>query len=295
MFPKAFQADGTTPVTLTLMSERNWLSVSQNLTVGQLIFDNVKLVPAADVMSENLVSGGDFSEGGSTSRDWTSTSWESAASTNGYSANLVLCSSGSIQAYGANWHDGNKTAVIVDNSRIWQNVTFPETGCHRLSLAARQRVSWDSPTAKKPCPVRFWIARDGVTNEIARFAPCVTNFMMYSWSFDVPESGEWMFCVEGLGATEEYPGKDMNTLIDDISLVRTPLRSQTPDIPEDIEINVAEGAKLRLDYQGVCTAGRVRINGFSRSGIISAAEYPQSISGDGALYVQPRGTVLTVR
>jgi TolA-binding protein len=40
---------------------------------------------------------------------------------------------------------------------------------------------------------------------------------MYSWAFDVPHPGDdWMFCVEGLGATEAYPGKDMNTLIDDI-------------------------------------------------------------------------------
>jgi hypothetical protein len=292
-FPNAFTVDGVTPVTLKLRAERNWFSINQGYLAGQLLFDNVKLVSSSDTMSANLIADGSFA----TESKLDGTPWSCAASTNEpYTAKTISCSNPSVQAYGANWHDRNYAAVIVDNSRIWQSVSFPAPGRHRLQVAARKRVSWDSATAKESCPVRFWIARNGVTNEIARFAPAVTNFTMYSWSFDVPEAGDdWLFCMEGLGATEAYPGNDMNTLLDGVSIFYAPLRSLSPDIPEDLEINVAEGSRLRLDYPGVCTVGRVRINGCSRSGIISAEEYPGAISGDGALYVQPKGTVITVR
>jgi hypothetical protein len=157
-------------------------------------------------------------------------------------------------------------------------------------------VSWGNATEKKSCPVRFWIARDGYTNEIARFSPSVTNFTMYSWAFDVPHPGDdWVFGVEGLGATEAYPGKDMNTLIDDISIVYEPISANVPDIPATLEIDVAQGAKLRLDYPGVCTVEKVRLGGMKRSGVISAETFPEYITGDGALYVLPKGTVLVVR
>ena len=294
-FPKAFYVDGTTSVTLTISSQMNWKSVNFKYIVGQLLFDNVKLVPSDSEAFENLVTDGSFF---STQKQnpVNSDYWKSSASTNGYNAQTILCSDGSVQAYGASWHDHDYAAVIVDNSRIFQNISFYESGRHRLSVAARKRVSWGSPTAKESCPVRFWIARDGNTNEIARFSPSVTNFTMYSWAFDVPCSGDdWVFGVEGLGATEAYPGKDMNTLIDDISIVYEPVSDNVPDIPATLEIDVAQGARLRLDYPGVCTVEKVRLGGTKRSGVISAETFPEYITGDGALYVLPKGTVLVVR
>ena len=104
-----------------------------------------------------------------------------------------------------------------------------------------------------------------------------------------------MFGVEGLGATEAYPGKDMNTLIDDISIVYEPISANVPDIPETLEVEVAQGAKLRLDYPGMSTVEKVRLGGVKRSGVISAETFPEYITGDGALYVLPKGTVLVVR
>ena len=119
---------------------------------------------------------------------------------------------------------------------------------------------------------------------------------MYSWAFDVPCSGDdWVFGVEGLGATEAYPGMDMNTLIDDISIVYEPISANVPNIPDALEIDVAQGAKLRLDYPGMCTVKKVRLGGMKRSGEISAKTFPEHIAGDGALYVIPTGTVLTIR
>ena len=294
-FPKAFYVDGTTSVTLTISSQMNWKSVNFKYIVGQLLFDNVKLVPSDSEAFENLVTDGSFF---STKKQnpVNSDYWKSSASTNGYNAQTILCSDGSVQAYGASWHDHDYAAVIVDNSRIFQNISFYESGRHRLSVAARKRVSWGSPTEKESCPVRFWIARDGNTNEIARFSPSVTNFTMYSWAFDVPCSGDdWVFGVEGLGATEAYPGVDMNTLIDDISIVYEPISANGPNIPDALEIDVAQGAKLRLDYPGLCTVKKVRLGGMKRSGEISAKTFPEHIAGDGALYVIPTGTVLTIR
>ena len=294
-YPKAFYVDGTTPVTLTLSSQMNWKSVNSKYTVGQLLFDNVKLVPSDSEAFENLVSDGSFASA-KRQNPVNSDCWSSSVSTNGFTAQTIICSSGSVDAYGASWHDHDYAAVIVDNSRIFQNISFYESGRHRLSVAARKRVSWGNATEKKSCPVRFWIARDGNTNEIARFSPSVTNFTMYSWAFDVPHPGDdWVFGVEGLGATEAYPGKDMNTLIDDISIVYEPISANVPDIPETLEVEVAQGAKLRLDYPGMSTVEKVRLGGVKRSGVISAETFPEYITGDGALYVLPKGTVLVVR
>ena len=122
-FPKAFYVDGTTSVTLTISSQMNWKSVNFKYIVGQLLFDNVKLVPSDSEAFENLVTDGSFF---STQKQnpVNSDYWKSSASTNGYNAQTILCSDGSVQAYGASWHDHDYAAVIVDNSRIFQNISF---------------------------------------------------------------------------------------------------------------------------------------------------------------------------
>ena len=69
----------------------------------------------------------------------------------------------------------------------------------------------------------------------------------------------------------------------------------TPDVPEHARINVSGGGKLRLDYNGCLKLGRLRVNGKSFMGEVSAEKYPDCISGPGRVLVKERGFVLTFR
>ena len=71
-----------------------------------------------------------------------------------------------------------------------------------------------------------------------------------------------------------------------------------PPLNGGLRIAVEEGALLRLDYIGTNRVEEVRIAGRSHVGVVSAAACPElghALSGAGALFVQPRGTVLLLR
>lgn len=284
-FPQAFTVDGATSITLTLGAQRNWQALTSR-PIGTLLFDNVRLVPADSPDGENLIANGSFSF----DTAWTYVN-RSGLADRSFKPQRLESSSARVVAYGANWYDSGYSLLMIDNGLVYQDIPAMEAGRYRLTLAARKRVSFNSPTAKATDPVRLWLAKDGVTNEIAKIAPTVTNFTMFSQSFVLPESGAWRFGVEGLGEA----GKDMNTLMDGFSLVREPLAADAPEMDEELEINVAQGAKLRLDYPGTQTVGKLRLAGRAYSGLVRAADHPESLSGDGALYVPPKGTTVIIR
>ena len=114
---------------------------------------------------------------------------------------------------------------------------------------------------------------------------------MYSWSFKVPSAGTWRFGIEGLGEA----GKDMNTLMDGFSLEYESLAVDAPEMDEELEIRVAADAKLRLDFPGTNSIGKLVLGGRSYHGIISARDVPEYLSGEGAFYVPSKGTMMLIR
>ncbi len=70
--------------------------------------------------------------------------------------------------------------------------------------------------------------------------------------------------------------------------------ADTPDVPASASIEVAEGAKLRLDFPGNLKLDNVRYVGRSYSGTLTAENCP-FILGPGSLDVKPKGTVLIFR
>ena len=65
-------------------------------------------------------------------------------------------------------------------------------------------------------------------------------------------------------------------------------------MPESASIEVASGAKLRLDFPGNLKLDTVKYAGRSYSGTLTAENCP-FILGPGSLDVKPKGTVLMVR
>lgn len=280
-FPLAFTVDGQTAITLRLAA--TMAPTSYSYPTGHLLFDNVRLVPVGEGKREELVMNGSFTA----ASGWEYVKGEGLA--DNFTPRRLECVNAS-NAYGANWID-NHALVVIDNGLVHQDVAVPAVGWYRLSLAARTRV-WFDGTPRTPLPVRFWLAKDGVTNVIANLTPPVTNFTMWSWSFRMPEAGAWKFGIEGLGVG----GNDLNTLIDNVSLVYDPNVGDTPDIGEDVEIFVDEGAKMRLDFPGTGTVSRLKINGRSRYGLVRASDFPDVLSGDGTFFVlPPKGMTVIIR
>ena len=65
-----------------------------------------------------------------------------------------------------------------------------------------------------------------------------------------------------------------------------------------MNIDVADGARLQLDFAGTNKVYSLRIGGSSYVGFVSAATYPElfpTLSGPGTLWITPKGTMLIVR
>lgn len=94
-------------------------------------------------------------------------------------------------------------------------------------------------------------------------------------------------------------------VVDDVELVaaaRPVDRTDLADyLPEDLEIEIASGAQLLLDFDGEAKVGKVSYNGLrsvdgkALVGEISYRRFPSLIKGRGRLYVEPRGCVILVR
>ena len=69
-----------------------------------------------------------------------------------------------------------------------------------------------------------------------------------------------------------------------------------PTLPSKVRIDVAEGARLALDYPGTNRVRGVWFGGVPADGrIVDAASYPDYVSGIGALEIVPSGTLLLFR
>ena len=95
-------------------------------------------------------------------------------------------------------------------------------------------------------------------------------------------------------------GKDtanLTTHVDGVSIVKVDEAAQTaPTLPSKVRIDVAEGARLALDYPGTNRVRGVWFGGVSADGrIVDAATYPDYVSGIGALEIVPSGSLLLFR
>ena len=83
-----------------------------------------------------------------------------------------------------------------------------------------------------------------------------------------------------------------------MAIVAAPAEARTDladFIPETTELDVADGAMLNLDFDGVAKVKGLTHNGQRIAFEVSHEKYPTWVMGRGMLYVQPRGTVIMFR
>ena len=203
-------------------------------------------------------------------------------------------------AFGYAVHDGSYCARLHNNSGVYTTVTFPAAGLYRLTMHLRPRAD---ETGRHNPVFAFVKMPDGSTNAICRVeVPTTRAFFEHSALFRMPAAGSYRLNIEGLGVPSGIlkNGKDtanLTTQVDGVSIVKVDEAAQAaPTLSETLRIDIAEGARLTLDYPGTNKVRGVRFGGVPAEGrIVDAKSYPDYVSGIGALEIVPAGTTLLFR
>ena len=297
-WPKAFTVDGQTAVTLTLTgagvgSDAGYRKYARG------ILDNLVLVRE----TENLFADGGFESTDSQNNLLNWTVAKTAKPKNVSGSSIREFGSFFEQNYGFGKCEGAKCWMLVNDDAVYQSVTFATGGLYRVSANFMSRCDpktiafWN--WGKNPVAVYF--ARNGVTNWVGTTDnAATTNFNEYAYYVQVPaEGGTWDVGFRGTavwGGDEAAP-VDRTMLVDAAMLYRVETEASI-DLPQELEITVAKGAKLALDFDGTCEVARLRIGGRAYSGEVSVGKHPELdgvLVGRGALFVRPRGLMLIIR
>ena len=101
----------------------------------------------------------------------------------------------------------------------------------------------------------------------------------------------YLLAFQGLNSA----GGDRSSAIDDVRVTRLAVAEEYVPFPEGLTIELAEGAKLTLDFAGTQPLHALRINGRHVSGTVSAATHPAAITGTGTLQLPNLGSLLFLR
>lgn len=214
------------------------------------------------------------------------------------------------QLWGEEDYESTTMARLFNvQSPVSQTVKFPEAGKYELTfrLRSRGRNDWEwNGSGRNPVSVSlggksiYWTKVDNV------------NFVTHSVVFDVAASGDQLLSFNGLynggnknakdpsgniiSGIGNVSSGDKSALLDGVSIRRYVQKSAPPDIPQEMRIELAEGAKLKLDFAGTLKLGGLKLAGTSvPSGTYSATDYPDFLSGAGSVDVKSYGTAIFLR
>ena len=279
-------ADTNTTVTMTIAN-------TASTSIG--FIDDLEFVPAHELregISTIVKDGQNFSNA-----YWTFVSNRGDApldkSDASYSSNITG------QYYGHNVYRSARAASVIDRGAIYQTVTFPAPGRYRLKWHSRARADVrDAAYAAsfdygKRSAIRVVLVDNGITNTVYECSTATTNFVGYSCMFNIADaSRSYVLGFEGANDPRVSGVKDQRSYICQVSCDYIDSVDQmkvTMDMDPNLNIFIASGAKLELDYVGTNQIASVRIAGRRAVGVIDAARFPQYITGTGALRVKPLG------
>lgn len=253
------------------------VSLAQTVANAGLQIDEVELVPITS--DAELVVNGGFE----TADGWV---FDKTQGTN-HNATRYQYSVGA-QWFGTSRYEGEYYLMLTGLGIATQDVYFPEGGAYRLSFHVCARAD---NVQYRNNPLKLWWSKtDGSdVHEIAVTRPiAATEFGGYSYLFKIPQEGTYRI---GLSGTVD---KDKTDRVDGVS-IRRAKESEVPEISPETSLEVATGAKLNLDFAGTLQLKEVRLGGRRRSGTISAARFPDYVTGPGEAYVEPSGLSVIIR
>lgn len=291
-------SDGVTPVTLTLTY------TYPGTAVGTL---NHPAVYVDDLMLTKVLEDGVLAHGETVFRhtfeDTSHSGWTQIAPSAGNGGGATFSYASVASSHTAEGDDlgGRNGCYIRHNGGVVLHRDFGQAGTYRLSLFMNRRVNQPGTN-----PVHVWLARNGVTNEIAVLRAGTTWRTERSVVFRIPEGGSYEYDLGFTGthagptwaANDEYGLRCSDTILDDLTVVRVgdeELVRTDAFFAKDATIEVGEHGRLQLDFDGTNRVGRVTFRNRSVTGVVSAATHPEFVAGQGALMVLPSRTTLLIR
>lgn len=277
--------DGETAVSLTFTYAHGG-SVSTGCKRDAMWLDNVRLVkfPA----DEEILKNGGFESG----LDY----WETAKGVGGVQGNTCKYTDHP-REYSADVYGGNRVGLIRDDTCLWQQAQL-DPGWYRFQFRCHQR------TEQPATPLKVLLANreTAETNCLGRTDGTLpeksfTNFVQYAYAFRVDGDAPVNMSV-GVKGTYGEKHSDRDAILDGFSLRRLSA-DDVPEgplaLPRDLELSLAKGSNIQLQYYGTNEISRLRLGGRSVCGVISAETHPDYVSGTGSLYVKPHGFGVLIR
>jgi len=181
---------------------------------------------------------------------------------------------------------GRQVGWLQKTASIRQAVTFPEDGYYAVSFMAAARTEGNYARTGHDFALKL--------NDLTVGTVTTTDYLYERYTFRLPyvKAGvSYLLAFQGLNSA----GGDRSSAIDDVRVTRLAVAEAYAPFPEGLTIELAEGAKLTLDFAGTQPLHALRINGRHASGIVSAATHPAAIVGTGMLQVPNAGTLLFLR
>ncbi len=276
------------------------LELRQENGGGTALVDDLVFVPPERFGEGNLMANGGFEKDGGW-KGWSSGKTEPHLVLNGLSyayrhAGIHDWDQYQPWAFGFNTIDGRRYLRIQNDAYAQTEVDVPSAGLYRFSFTTRTRIDGTYYTGNN---FRVWMSPTddpAVTNEVARFfAPYSRNWHRESFLVNLPKAGRYFLRIDGLGSGSAK-NPDTQGMFDLLSLERVVDPPEAaPEMPTHVEISVAEGARLVLDFTGALRCGPVRLGGTVLTGLLSAQTHPEFLSGAGTLDARNLGTLLIFR
>ena len=190
-------------------------------------------------------------------------------------------------------YDGKTVCCVRGTASLSQVLPPLVAGRYRFRLAANSR--WTAGYDENGVRVTL---NDPETDEekvVVCEIPEVTTRHAHvsSHEFELAEPGVYRLKIVGTHA--ELKTGDRACAIDGLSLKRLGGTKLPPSVPKELRIEVAEGARLNLDFDGRIQTRGVWYGGTFHAGMISAETHPEFVTGVGEIESVPSGTVLIFR
>lgn len=186
--------------------------------------------------------------------------------------------------YGNYRFKGKGMLQFVKKSWAYQTIDFPAEGLYRLSFWARSRVSNynNNLTASEFGGGRLLatlVDEDGKSTRIVETPRLLsTNFFETVALFKVPVKGRYNVRFEGIDEG------DKTHFIDAVSVTAVK-DAPPPAVSPDLALKLASGSRLRLDFDGELTVGKLKIGTRKYRGCFDASDPSGLFEGPGVLNV----------
>jgi len=190
---------------------------------------------------------------------------------------------------------GSREAFILNNGSIGQRVVFSSDGVYGLSFKAAAPSPLVSASsgygALHHLSIDFAKAGAAVTNTLGVVETRSDDYTEYTFRLPYVKAGV-PYLLRFAGIARDG---DRASVLDDVTLFSLEAGSITNRYPEDLELALTEGTQLDLDFSGTVTLKNVSYGSRNYSGEIKADSSHLFVSGEGIVFVAPRGSMISVR